>query len=216
METGKPQSQQGSPTAIVCRRADASGLSELREALAKRGFRVEEFGSTHEVAARALRSSNDRARTVIVLVEPRNLSRPHELIRALENVSPHLLAWVYNPSGTGEQLRAVTTDDMATWAIPAKVLPGPEKPRTSSSQGLVAGGDESATGANGTGRQTYRDRGDGTPSLRLTGAWSDTGLSPHPQENPAAGSEPTAPLLSDEELAMLLGDDPSAAGGSGN
>ena len=90
METGKPQSQQArqrrSSGAARC-----IGLSELRSpgkaGISGRGVWLDARGR-----GLGLRSSNDRARTVIVLVEPRNLSRPR-IDRAAENFA-HLLAWV--------------------------------------------------------------------------------------------------------------------------
>lgn len=220
MESATTHTGSAATTAIVCRAKGVTAPAELRAALTRKGFAVEDVETTYLAAARAMlltRGSSSR-RVFVVLVQPSKLVRPQELVRALGASAPTAACWVYEPGAAGEQLRAVTAEDLGRWASSGncRLMSRPEegeKPSTSAiSASLEASGPVGTPDANGSHAPTYQNPGaGGTPSLRLAGAWGDTGLSPHPQENPAAGDAPPQQLLSDEELAMLLGDDTGAA-----
>lgn len=188
--------------AIVCRGKDAPPPT-LREALLRRGFVVEEVGTTYAAIGRAVLVSRQDAkgRAIVVLVEPTTLSRPHELVAVLANTAPNAKCWVCQRAGSGIELRAATEVDIQAWQTSGK--------SAEAAVVSVAGGGASVRPlprpANEVAARTYEDKG-ASPSLRLAGDWQG-GAADVPKNGP---SEASPPVLTDEELAMLLGDETSA------
>ncbi|MBX3380804.1 MAG: hypothetical protein KF805_11990 [Phycisphaeraceae bacterium] len=188
--------------AIVCRGKDAPPPS-LKEALIRRGFRVEEVQTTYAAIGRAILVSRQDAkgRAVVVLVEPGTLARPHELVVALSNTAPNAICWICQRVGNGLELRAATDSDIALWQASGKSI---ETPAVSAAA-VGASARTAPRPPNDGANRAYEERG-GTPSLRLAGDWQGSAAEV-PRSGPA---EISPPVLTDEELAMLLGDETSA------
>ena len=187
--------------AIICRGNDPAP-PPLKDALARRGFRVEEAQTTYMAIGLAVQHARRDAggKVVVVLVQPASLSRPHEFVAALANSAPSAVCWVCRKAGTGMELRAVSETDVASWRSSGKMADGV----VVTVAAAATSGKSNPAKANETGETAYEKRGGG-PSLRLAGDWQGEST-----EAPRSG-EPEAPLLTDEELAMLLGDESSAA-----
>lgn len=186
--------------AIVCR-GDDPAPTQLKDALVRRGFRVEEAQTTYIAIGLAVQHARRDAsgRVVVVLVQPATLARPHEFVSALSNSAPNAVCWVCRKVGTGMELRAVTDADVSSWRSSGKIV----------DSGVVTAVAATASGKvvpvkpNEVGDSAY-EKGAGSPSLRLAGDWQGD------SEVPRSGA-PETPVLTDEELAMLLGDESSAA-----
>ncbi len=198
------QASAGAPArAMVCHAPEASAPAALLEALQRRAFVVELVAGTHRVVARAVAHRHAPAtsaqKLVVVLVEPGRLARPAECLEALRMMPGGVACWVFD-APTGE-LRAASAVDVESWSEKKRVQ--------AASEGTVAVGTNRAAGA------AYDLVARAAPSLRLTGDWPDAA-----QANGLGSDEPAqdgttppmsgaaASLLTDEELDMLLGDDP--------
>ncbi|MBN8599089.1 MAG: hypothetical protein J0L78_15560 [Planctomycetes bacterium] len=203
MERGSTTPTWSGTAAVVCRGKDAAPPM-LKEALLRRGFVVEEAETTYQAIGRAVllgRQSAD-GRVVVVLVEPAKLGRPHELVAALSSSTPGAVCWLCRKTAEGMELRGVTEADLSGWQVVGKAS-------------VVAAVSAAAVGASGItpirpsnepAAGAYEE-GAKTPSLRLAGDWQGSAA-----EVPRSGAtELPPPVLTDEELAMLLGDDTSAA-----
>lgn len=193
--------------AMVCHAPDGSAPGALLEALQRRAFEVELVGGTHRVVARAVVHRHAPAtsgqKLVVVLVEPSRLTRPAECLEALRMMPGGVACWVFD--GVTGQLRAASAVDVESWS---------EKKRSAGTSEAVAVG-----GTNRAGGTAYESAARAAPSLRLTGEWSDAAQAngPDSEESPQGPNDGVTPpmtgaassLLTDEELDMLLGDDPS-------
>ncbi len=176
----------------------------LKDALVRRGFRVEEVETTYAAIGRAVVTARQdpKGRAVVVLVEPTKLARPHEFVAALSNSSPNALVWLCRRVSSGMELRAVVETDLEVWQSTGKIAGTPAV----SAAGGGASGITALRPSNASPEHAYEQRAE-TPSLRLAGDWQENAA-----EVPRSGpTELTPPVLTDEELAMLLGDDTSAA-----
>ncbi|MFO0861016.1 MAG: hypothetical protein U0570_10695 [Phycisphaerales bacterium] len=192
--------------AIVCCGSSNAPVA-LREALSRRGFAVQEVSTTYLAASRAVQNArrDEHGRGIVVLVEPEKLARPHELVRALANNAPSVRCWLFRKVGTGTELRGLTDQDVAAWAASGKAAAAVAATHVATGTSEImpdrtVNAPASAAYEDAEARRT----GGGTPSLRLAGDWG-------PQSEPATPGDLGPPVLTDEELAMLLGDDPSAA-----
>lgn len=171
--------------------------------------------------------------TVLILVEPLKTAPVLELINAVERYAPDAAVWIFD-SEHAPTLRVMTPEDVSIWRVmskpreserrvetmpPAMVTPARLAPSvTITGPGAVA----AALTDDASAVVTTRRLGP-APQLRLAGEGtlrprpSEDGAipSPEPDVKPTGGtaakpaaSEAAAPLLTDEELAMLL-DDPA-------
>lgn len=189
--------------AIVCRGKDAAPAM-LKEALLRRGFVVEEAETTYAAIGRGVLLARQAAdgRVVVVLVEPAKLSRPHELVAALLSSAPQAVCWLCRKAAGGMELRAVTENDLVGWQSHGKAVAASPV----SAAVAVASGITSIRPSNEPSAGAYEESAK-TPSLRLAGDWQGSAA-----EVPRSGAtELPHPVLTDDELAMLLGDDTSAA-----
>lgn len=203
MERGSVNPGWSGTVAIVCRGKDAAPAM-LKDAMVRRGFVVEEVETTYAAIGRAVLTSRHDAkgRSVVVLVEPTKLSRPHELVAALATSAPNALCWLCCKGANGMELRAVVETDVLGWQSAGKAAGGV----VVSAAAVGASGITTARPSNEGSHHAYEE-GAKTPSLRLAGDWQGSAA-----EVPRSGAtELTPPVLTDEELAMLLGDDTSAA-----
>jgi len=179
----------------------------LKDALVRRGFVVEEVETTYAAIGRAVLTSRHDAkgRSVVVLVEPTKLARPHELVAALSTSAPNAMCWLCRRVASGMELRAVVESDVAAWQSSGKIA----EASVVSAAAVGASGITKSRPSNDAPHHAYEEGGVGakTPSLRLAGDWQGSAA-----EVPRSGAtELPPPVLTDEELAMLLGDDTSAA-----
>lgn len=189
--------------AVVCRGKDVAPPM-LKDALVRRGFVVEEVETTYAAIGRAVMTSRHDAkgRSVVVLVEPTKLSRPHELVAALSTSAPNAICWLCRRVASGMELRAVVESDLAAWQSSGKIV----ETQAVSAAAVGASVITKSRPSNEPPNHAYEE-GAKTPSLRLAGDWQGSAA-----EVPRSGAtELSPPVLTDEELAMLLGDDTSAA-----
>ncbi|MBX3390346.1 MAG: hypothetical protein KF691_12930 [Phycisphaeraceae bacterium] len=186
--------------AIICRGNEAAP-TQLKDALARRGFRVEETQTTYMAIGLAVQHArrDGSGKVVVVLVQPATLARPHELVAALSNSAPSAVCWICRKAGSGMELRAVSEADVAAWRSSGKIADA----GAVTAVAAASSGKPGPVKANENSEATYDKRGN-TPSLRLAGDWQGD------SEVPQSGA-PESPVLTDEELAMLLGDESSAA-----
>lgn len=206
MERGSATPGWSGTVAIVCRGKDVAPPL-LKDALVRRGFVVEEVETTYAAIGRAVLTSRHDAkgRSVVVLVEPTKLARPHELVAALSTSAPNAICWLCRKGANGMELRAVVETDVLAWQSAGKSA----EAVVVSAAAVGASGITTSRLSNDAPNHAYEEGGGGakTPSLRLAGDWQGSAA-----EVPRSGAtELPPPVLTDEELAMLLGDDTSAA-----
>ncbi len=209
----------GSPTAdSVCvlwhPPAQAAPVA-LVESLRRHGAELRFVDNAYSALARVcLAAATDARRpraVLILLVNPASLREPVAFVRTVRRYAPRSACWWYDDSSS-PAFRAVTPEDLARWEAPADVA--------SSSVGGPPNGRQSSDQT----RHEERTKGGSmseAPRLRLTP--SEPG-EPEPKpvvvvpsriERPPSLSSaggplppvaPTAPLLTADELAMLLGE----------
>lgn len=152
---------------------------------------------------------------VLILVEPDRLNGLLAMIDVVDRFNPAAAVWQFDPAAE-PRLRAVTPDDLSQWRTQRTQAVAPEPPLTRLADGSPSSPPAPARPAP-------------APGLRLAGEGPippeyrppDASAPPHPHPDvkpaprsdpakaaePSAGSQPIVPLLSDEELAMLLSGD---------
>lgn len=188
--------------ALVCHAPGTPPPAALLQALERRAFVVENVPGTHLVLARAVLIRHDpqtsHLRLVVVLVQPRSLSRPGECLDALRNMPGGVACWVFD-AASGE-LRAASAVDLDEWS---------EKNASESRKTNAV-----VTSQNSPSAGAYESAARSAPALRFTGDWPDAAQATGGSALEAADAEAHAPtppaLLTDEELEMLLGDDTGA------
>ena len=176
--------------AIVWHAPDAAAPPKLMAALAERGIEAVRVQSPYRALAELCRAGRAGA-PAIVLVHPEVLSDAVALLEAKSRYAPGARCWMYGPA-LNPALRAIVESDIAAWGgvrQPEVVV----RPR--------AGDDSLRIESH---REAPRPR-PSPPRLKLAG--DPAAL---PALDPAeceAEVESKAPLLTPEELRMLLGDD---------
>ncbi len=215
MKNGTVKPGAGGAKAIVCRARGVACPQVLRDALARRGFEVEEVETTHAAVAKAMMSSRGPTgeKVAIVLVEPQTLTRPQELVRAVGAGAPSVACWVFEAARAEGQLRGVASEDLESWSRSgnARAVVAISSAATGTSGKTEAPGPSIA---NEPAKASYGSSGgeSGSPSLRLAGGWDET-TTGAPANGPDQGAPNASHLLSDEELAMLLGDETAPEAG---
>lgn len=196
------------PTAVVWADRGEAEPRELVSVLASGGFQVVLVGDPYMAAAevcrlhRAQRGRGGAEATLrLVIVGPADARRAAAVCEALWRYAPAAPCWVYGPGGA-PRLRPVTEADLGQWAPPSEPARGVD---------VGAGG-----GAKGTSHgpqliDRKRFTHPAAPQLRLAGTGE---LPPKPADANADGDgdgaegagEDSRPLLTPEELEMLLGD----------
>jgi len=214
---------------VVWRRADATLPEPLRAALAKRPITVLEATNRYTAFAELIESESSRRSdapaTVLLLVEPSDLVQPENLLGAVEAYVPGVLAWEYR-CGANPPLRAAVRVGQMRYqhgTVPrtsrdnAEDLTGVEAAdRDAAEPALDAGVIRVLGGEGAEWDRASEPAPAGGPSLRLAGEGelppSGVNSDVESPESESEGSmDARAPLLSDEELEMLLGDDPDEA-----
>jgi hypothetical protein len=211
--------------------ADAAVVpSELLAALGRHGVSASRVPSPYLSLAEVCRHGGSRGDSppgvrrgtvILVLIEPATLPLAADMIRAVSRYAPRAAVWVYE-SAVNSKLRAVVEEDVNRWDgsnlarsdngglqhTPTVVVRpgGGLDPRGSMAQGVrtVSGvgriNDAPRTNPPAaTLRLSHDSRVDGGSAH----ADVDVGTDPGPDEP----SRPSRPLLSTEELSMLLADD---------
>lgn len=156
---------------------------------------------------------------MLILVEPERLSDLIGVIDVVDRYNPAAAVWQFDPAGE-PRLRAVTADDLSHWRTQHAPAMEPERQSQNPRDGLSPA-------------PASPDRPASPPGLRLAGEGPmppqhrppDASAPPHPHPDvkpaprpettqrplgapePSEGAQPIVPLLSDEELAMLLSGD---------
>lgn len=169
---------------------------ELEVELSKKGITHRSSDNSHGAMAMLAGWAREHAEgrgavRVLILVEPSRLDGVHALLNALDRYTPDAVRWVYK-SGANPALRAFVEEDVTTTVdSPSASTPASSHPFR----------------AVGTPRAERRPM-----PLRLVDAPAAPLLrEARPAEPPEADGErglPEGSRLTDEELAMLLGDDP--------
>jgi hypothetical protein len=197
---------------------------ELAAALSRPGMREVRCGDPYSalahLATRAGPSALKEGETgVLVLVDPDHLPELMNLMDAVDRYVPAAAVWCYDPAGS-PALRAVTADDMARWRTltepprPAAQAPAPRAP------GSASGGPRplrlAGSGTLPPEQTPPGDSGVPHPNPDVKAARPDSvppSPVPQPSSTPAQPSQPSptaspiTPLLTQEELAMLLSGD---------
>jgi hypothetical protein len=164
-------------------------------ALADRGIAVSMVQSPFRALAELCRAGRG-ASPAIVIVHPELLPDAVALLEAKARYAPGARCWMYGPADR-PALRAIVESDIAGWGAPERpevVVPPRQEPDSIKID-------------------THRERPQAHPARpavpRLKLTEEPAPISPQADEPEPA----TAPLLSPEEIRMLLGDDePGAAG----
>ncbi len=172
---------------------------DLRRAIATRGADLLVRSCAYEAMAdlveheRALRSGGPASPLVLIVVEPDGVPGAGALVDAATRYTPHAVCWRYGASDEPrlaafiDPAHAGRTDD-PTETGPT---PGPARPTPTSIPGAA---------------DTIRPHPtpSGQPRLRLTGEGSDVS---HNEGEREPTEDPERPVLSEEELEMLLSDE---------
>lgn len=208
--------------------AEAPPTPELTALLAQRGLSIETCTDPYSAAARVCRHQRaararrddpahaavDPGTLVLLLCEPSRLCMRAGVARVLELHAPRTVCWIYEHRA-GPTLRTVPIGRIG--ADPADVSPAADPADVPAATGPTIGPASGfgsvpapvrAPGPIATGRHPPRLSLAGGPAgepderpINHTGAGSDRG------ESTPKGPINSASLLTDEELAMLLGDD---------
>ncbi|HYE02428.1 MAG TPA: hypothetical protein VD963_04240 [Phycisphaerales bacterium] len=204
-----PQSPGGATTrCVLWRSPDRPTPAELVESLRRRGVELVECRSAFEAMARLCvlehgDGAGSRPRygprepVILVLVEPGRLPRAAEVVASAAVYAPHAACWVYEAAHE-PKLRLYD---------PPEAREGNAREDGPRSSGRAPGSVGLPPGGRRHGAQAPTK-----PALRLT----ETEPAPEPGPEPAVESTGTTTrsvVLSEEELAMLLGDGPFAADG---
>lgn len=142
------------------------------------------------------RTADSRAVRVLIMVEPSRLSGARELLDSMERYVSDLATWVYSP-GANPTLRALVEGDM---------------PASASNLGFEHRSDATSNGGTRTASSPRVERR--PMPLRLADG-ADAGSTQAGGGVREDGELPKGSQLTDEELAMLLGDEPSEGEGKG-
>jgi hypothetical protein len=202
----------------------AAPPTELLDALARRRVIVTQTTDPYRALATLCRlhAGRDGVPPVLLLVQP---SRPAaaDLARAAWTYAPRAAVWMFDPS-SNPQLRGVVEADADGWAQSASHQSdngAPTKPKVvvMPGGGLNAGGTIARIGGPGMGGSPRPRENDGparASALRLS---HDSGVERGPVRDDDLGPAGTEsggrprPLLSPEEIAMLLSEQPEQGRG---
>jgi hypothetical protein len=219
----------GSPRCVLWHAGDITLPGELLASLTKRIGRVTVCTDAHAALAeaclihRASRPSSATTGTsstppttdrpgVLLLLQPKALENPADVLDAAEVYAPSVLRWVYDRSAT-PKLRPVVPSDLdqlrarnTTTARPSATFPASAPVAVHAPAHVAALGAAAASASPSIPASSSA----GPPALRLVPAPHDS-----VRDTGAPSAEPSArpgvrprPLLSEEELRMLLGTDP--------
>lgn len=175
--------------AIVWHAPDQPPPPQLMAALASRGIQTAQVQSPFRALAELCRAGRGSA-PAIVIVNPERMPDTVALLEAKARYAPGARCWMYGPA-TQPALRAIVEGDVSAWS-------GVKEPQ------VVVRVPESDSIKINAHRPPPRPARPATPRLKLT---------EEPAPVDAESAQPTSPLLSPEEIRMLLGDDePGAAG----
>ncbi|MBX3407112.1 MAG: hypothetical protein KF869_10135 [Phycisphaeraceae bacterium] len=221
-------SASGSGSGLLCvllHPQEVAVPADLLASLSKRIRRVSAMSDSYIAFAEVCATARERrmfAKTpvVLVLVEPMQLPDAAQVVEAARRHAPNAALWWYS-SAVNPRLRAVADGDTGAWAAARRRVSNQDTLVT----GLAVGGStrRPVFGANETPRVVVRNSGSGQ-RLRLVGHEHESRgpagtRSPGPSatkggEDP--GHRTMTPLLSEEEMRMLLAERKSKpAGGPG-
>lgn len=198
MEGATGQSQEGGHRAVVWHAPDTAPPPNLMAALAARGIEATGVQSSYVALAQLCRAGRG-ASPALVIVHPETMSDAVALWQAKSRYAPGARCWMYGPAAS-PTLRAIVEGDIMAWGGGDRrepevvVKPQPNKAEDS----LKIGPRRDPPGP--------KPRSGG-PRLKLAGEPLPL---PPPGGEPAEEASP-APLLTPEELRMLLGDDEPGA-----
>jgi len=182
--------------------------AELLEALARRGVEVtattSAFGALAEICLFERQATQagagPRPTGVVLLASPDELDDPAALVRAVQSYASGTSCWVFEPGGR-EPLRAVGRLDMEAWSPVVVIDEAISRSLSGSGRaGRAPGSGASAAGLRLSAAAPRTDEGDGEAARA---ADDDERTEP---------PTPSQSLLTDDELAMLLGDDEPSEG----
>lgn len=196
---------------ILARPGESEGPPDLVELLRKRNVRIRTFPGAYAAMAHLLRldaaqrDSGRRAPLALVVIDPSANHRAADLVQAIARFVPHVVCWRYD-SDASPRLRGYVLEPQETNSSPVKIALDTNGP--------------------GVGRS---DHGQSPPRLRLTGDYDAPASPPRadsPAEDDPSGRDAPGPpsdeaetdapssasILSEEELSMLLSDDPDEIG----
>lgn len=187
--------------------------SKLLAALKDRGISNLDATSSFMALATICRFERDARRAsalgqgagpgcAIVMVNPEGLDEPAAVHEAIGRYAPACRCWLYGPAGA-PQLRAVTAEDVAGW-VKAEAEP---KPQVVVMPAAAGGGRRGAAALDGAAGPDYRSSRSGAPILRLAGTEKVEAAKAPADADGAALMATGGPLLTPEELRMLLGED---------
>lgn len=195
--TGRPKDGTRSRFVLVCapdHEGEVHAPESLRSALAARDAEVTIRTSVYDAMADliehelALRAHERREAMVLLVIEPDTLPHAQELVAAAARYTPHAVCWRFCEHEE-PQLRAYA-------------------PERESAEAPSEGGPAGVTIRPGVVHviaPRRRRHIEATPKLRLTGESAD--VAGDESEADQDSSEPERPVLSDEELEILLSDD---------
>lgn len=203
--------------AVVWHASPTLDTSKLLAALAKGGLRVVNVRSAFaalaelRVAMRGRGTGPGRPTPALVMVDPPGAAEALELHEAIERHAPRVKAWLFGP-GANPKLRPVVESDVAEWS--GRVAPVPAPPVR-----VIAHEPERRAEVD---RRPEPDRRPeswaertigGDPPLRLAGTLDpDIGRTDGTRDastgvgGNGGGGSGAKPLLTPEELELLLGD----------
>lgn len=200
----------------------AAAPADLLDALARRRVIVTEAADPYRALATLCRLHAGRAGVppVLLMVEPASARRSADLARAAWTYAPRAAVWMYE-AGSNPTLRGIVEADVERWS-PTQSDNGTPPPPTvvvMPGAGLTGGGTIARIGGPGMGGSPRpgENNGPGRASgLRLShdsgvdhGTVRDDDLGPAGTESPGK----QRPLLSPEELDMLLSEQPEQGHG---
>jgi hypothetical protein len=180
------------PRGVLLHRQGAN-LHALAESLGKHGVRLEGLTDPFRAVARVCVLSRSAA-VVVVLVEPRQLARAAEAVRAIRRYAPRAVCWSFE-AGRRPSLRAIDHDDLAGWERAASAVPQATSTAVAAAV-TIAPGKASAwtgpsslrqviTGKAGIGATGPNGLGNAGPRLRL--------IDDRPEDEGATKASTTAP-----------------------
>jgi len=188
--------------------------ASLLDVLRRRGLKPDATSSAHVALGWACGSSGpDRSEPVILVLDrPRELPGAEDVLGVLAWAGPGVVCWLYD-SETNPRLSAVVPSTMTRGSIRAVFSSAPSPGRTSGADSPPA---QTAVGVvlPAVGGVGGAGRSGASPALKLAGTASLATESGEPVRARPSARE----LLTDEELAMLLSEDPAggvAGSGSG-
>jgi hypothetical protein len=211
------------PTAVVWADPARDEPQELTAALGARGIHVLEVGSAYMATAQICSVHRDRQRTkpdngpgamlALVIVGPEDEKEAAEVCLLLWQYAGGAPCWLYGPP-SAPKLRPIRDEDLATWSgVESGVAPEPaKKPVVRPERARPVAPAPAPAPERPKAAQTA------APQLRLAGTESSSAAPKEseriadPESEGAQGvSQGSPPLLTPEELEMLLGDPDEAS-----